>query len=109
MISKAEKMLLKPKEILKTIDEFMVDKEYYGQEQFKKYLHPFKDYLITGKGKHIDFKIFDFAAESIKGPESKISISELSQRSINNIESLQQLLRPQDNEFQVPEESYINN
>ena len=51
----------------------MSDKEYYGQEQFRRYLHPYKDYLITGKSKLTDFKVFDFAAESIKGPESRLS------------------------------------
>lgn len=51
----------------------MSDKEYYGQDQFKRYLPHFKDYLITGKAKLVDFKVFDFAAESIKGPESRLS------------------------------------
>jgi hypothetical protein len=64
------------------MDEFMADKEYYGQEGFKKYLHPYRDYLLSGKGKHIDFKVFDFAAESIRAPESQRSLSQVSEINI---------------------------
>lgn len=76
------------------MDEYMTDKEYYGQEGFKKYLHPFRDYLISGIGKHIDFKIFDFAAESILAPESQRSISLKSEINIQDLQSLEHGLTP---------------
>lgn len=107
LIKKVQKYLFKPKDIMKTMDEFMVDKEYYGQEEFKKYLHPYRDYLITGKGKHIDFKIFDFAAESIRAPVSQMSMSQISERSLRMSATPRGM--PPDSDVRVPDESFINN
>lgn len=108
LLKKSERVLFKNADILKEMDNFMNDQEYYGQEEFKKYLHPFRDYLITGKGKHINFKIFDFAAESIRAPESRMSHSEISvSHSLHNLATPRRLKLPEDSDVQVPEENSI--
>jgi hypothetical protein len=85
----------------------MADKEYYGQEQFKRYLHPYRDYLITGKGKLIDFKVFDFAAESIKGPESRLSsqVSVVLEKDHAELKAAEDGLIYAESLHQVPDES----
>ena len=95
------------KQCLLIMDEFMSDKEYYGQEQFKRYLHHYRDYLITGQGKLVDFKVFDFAAESIKGPESRLSsqASEIFEKNAADLRVAEDGLIYAESQHQVPDES----
>lgn len=80
LIKKARRHLFTNEEVLRAIEEFHEDEFSYGKEEFKRYEPHFKDYLMTKKGRQVEFKVFDFAAESVVPPLS-------SRRSMNKVSS----------------------
>lgn len=88
LIKKAKKYLFKREELLKAFEDFhKEDALYYGKEEFKRYEPHFKDYLLSRNSRQVEFKIFDFAAESVvasvserfslRGESGKISFNHI--------------------------------
>lgn len=71
LIKRAKRYLLSRDEILEAFEEFHEDPFSYGKEEFKRYEPHFKDYLLSKKSRQVEFKVFDFAAESVLPSESE--------------------------------------
>lgn len=109
LLKRAKRYLFSSEEVIKAMEEFREDQYSYGKEEFRRYEPHFRDYLIGKKGRQVEFKVFDFAAESVVAPVSarstrKIgsgpSLPPIKQRSINGDEITPVYFNPSDIKFE---------
>lgn len=65
LIKKAKRFMFSRDELLRAMEEFHEDDFSFGKEEFLRYEPHFKDYLLSGSSRQVEFKVFDFAAESV--------------------------------------------